>query len=714
MVTFHRNHRPGWWLLVLMLMAWGCHSQNPAFDENLSTPGSSDANAVANGGSGPDPTTGSEDQTAESKITVPSSSSSGDDASSTTEFYFHASDIETGALRLHGGSPYVDQLVTMAHNEVAASISYHQGTSSPQVQTYDQGSNQQSGSDQFIQNSHGTGILDILVVIDNSGSMQEEQVNLSTKLQPLLTYVSESNWQIGVITTDSANDCLRALIKKGDSDVEQSFTNAINAGTSGSGNEKGILQSVVGLEATCTGSWLRDNSTVAVLIVSDEDNCSDGTKCGDNPWGQGTYLTDYLAQIRNPGVDARVYGILWHPSHDSAQCETGFRQGPIYADVISSTQGKWGSICDADYSPTLEAMSLDISVILKNQFELSQLAKPTTVKVYWDGNLKTSGYTISGKTIEFTEVPPAGTTIRVDYDYFVQAPATVFALQKTPVESSLAVKGDGQTLSNYSYDANSNSIVFDQAPLVTEITIHYQEALQLQKDFALTDTINQSSLQVLVADQAVDSSTYTYHHEKGKITFTTPPPEGSKVTLSYKKIDSPQLGYTIFTANTTLEDLEVFEEVSGKGIPFLLGVGTIVFPEEEFEAGRKIVIRSEKLTKTEGSVDLGISIDPSAIKILGSTLCEADLIQVSGTIVDYSACGFTSEETLEVQFSYVSLHNTEFKLDGVDLNPDADADIAVYINDEATKDFIMNGNTLVVNHLPPNATVRVEVSHSAK
>ena len=51
------------------------------------------------------------------------------------------------------------------------------------------------------------GMLDLLVVIDNSGSMTEEQANLSTKLQPLLSKIAKSNWQIAVVTTDPADGC---------------------------------------------------------------------------------------------------------------------------------------------------------------------------------------------------------------------------------------------------------------------------------------------------------------------------------------------------------------------------------------------------------------------------------------------------------------------------------------------------------------------------
>ena len=69
--------------------------------------------------------------------------------------------------------------------------------------------------------------LDILMVIDNSGSMKEAHENLSTNLKSLLENVKDSDWRI-VITTATFTDCLRAVINKGDNGYQQTFLNTIN------------------------------------------------------------------------------------------------------------------------------------------------------------------------------------------------------------------------------------------------------------------------------------------------------------------------------------------------------------------------------------------------------------------------------------------------------------------------------------------------------
>ena len=54
-------------------------------------------------------------------------------------------------------------------------------------------------TDRFDQ--HQKGVLDILLVIDNSGSMSARQHKLARDLPALLSYVSDSDWQVAVIGT---------------------------------------------------------------------------------------------------------------------------------------------------------------------------------------------------------------------------------------------------------------------------------------------------------------------------------------------------------------------------------------------------------------------------------------------------------------------------------------------------------------------------------
>ena len=150
--------------------------------------------------------------------------------------------------------------------------------------------------------------------------MQEERESLATKLVPLLSKVHESDWQIAITSTNSADDCLQALINTDTPNYESVYATAINSVSSGSFEEaiKMAIRSLRGLPVKngeeCTGdddtshSWLRQKSALAILIVTDEDHkCHQVVK---NEECSIEDLHDYLNVQRVVGLTARVYGLL--------------------------------------------------------------------------------------------------------------------------------------------------------------------------------------------------------------------------------------------------------------------------------------------------------------------------------------------------------------------------------------------------------------------
>ena len=214
--------------------------------------------------------------------------------------------------------------------------------------------------------------LDILLVVDNSGSMMDEQENLAGKLDPLLEAVRDSDWQIAVTTTD-ARDCVTKIITAAN---KSAFASTIRGlGTDGSGDEIAVWKIIQALQGNCIrddsgGSedtilweralqlqdegvlfaendvlretklphgksardvsscsrrkpWLREDSTLAILIVSDEDhNCNKHYMCS---------LTDlyfYLNSIRT----------LHATQHEYMACSTSTQQDESMLDVVLTVQ----------------------------------------------------------------------------------------------------------------------------------------------------------------------------------------------------------------------------------------------------------------------------------------------------------------------------------------------------------------------------------------
>jgi hypothetical protein len=397
-------------------------------------------------------------------------------------------------------------------------------------------------SNNQIHNVTAMGIVDIVVVVDNSGSMQEEQTNLSTRMAPLLSAIRDSDWKMVVVSTDANNEYFRGPISKSTFNYENTFSNYVmNAGVRGSGLERPILRAVDALRwrPFLGGSWLRPNSTVAVVILTDEDNChidnDRGYGCSGFSDASGDYLTNYLSNIRTVGTDARVYGIFWHPSQTQAQCGTALKQADIIANVVQRTGGTWGSICDADYSATLSKISNDVAKILKADFVLGSQPDQGTFRMTVNGQAWTD-YQLSGRQVTFTRKPPVGAVIRVEYRSGAYGEVTNrFDLPEAPAGGVVTATIGGQPAGEVTYDAATGKAVFAQRPPDgSTVLMSYKVDSPLKTVFEIAPNADTRFLKVSVNGNVVDRANYNYNSTTGAITFKVPPPESASIRVEWR------------------------------------------------------------------------------------------------------------------------------------------------------------------------------------
>lgn len=83
----------------------------------------------------------------------------------------------------------------------------------------DRGFTQLTQEDLFQQNRRNT--VDVLLVVDNSCSMIEEQAKLATNFESFIQYFDDADvdWQIGVITTDTVQDKFMGRLIGGDDEI---------------------------------------------------------------------------------------------------------------------------------------------------------------------------------------------------------------------------------------------------------------------------------------------------------------------------------------------------------------------------------------------------------------------------------------------------------------------------------------------------------------
>ncbi|MDA9951444.1 hypothetical protein N9D31_02600 [Oligoflexaceae bacterium] len=543
--------------------------------------------------------------------------------------------------------------------------------------------------------------LDILAVIDNSGSMIEEQANLASKLAPLLSSVSNTDWQIAVVTTDSQDGCLRALIKKGESNTEGRFRDAVTAGVYGTGVEVGVYQAKRALAGECdTGSWVRDDSAVAVLIVSDEDNCSDGNECGDKSYKDKNYLLDYLSSIRTLGTTAKVYGLIWHPTTPLYQCPTALNRANIYADIIADTSGTWGSICDADYTNTLVNVSRDISIFLSRQFPIQNDPDQGTLRVYVDNVEMTTGFKVQGKSIVLDRAPNDGQVVRFEYYYNGKPMKDNYALSQAAYNNNIEVTVDGGVVdsSAYSISSDGKSITFASTPSErAEVKIKYFENKNLVKEFSSPGNAQVDSLKVYVS--GVETSDYTYNPNRKSVFLDAAPAEGAEVRIAYSAPGNAVLAYPFTVDGAEPKELGLYDATTDRPVSFIYALGRIAINPLEFSEGR--LVRAEYYNDARDETHITLAKTPIAGTLSasdGSVTCSGANITVKSNEAVVADCGFAKTSTQFVlKYKTIAKRISEFTFVTTDTAFDPEvAEWTVFINDEPTLDYERSGVTFKV------------------
>jgi hypothetical protein len=124
-------------------------------------------------------------------------------------------------------------------------------------------------------------LVDILIVVDNSGSMQPYQEKLARDFGSFFDYFADAevDWQLGVAHTDArAEDFGRLrgnLVTSDAPDPQGLFAEAVSLGTEGGGIEAG-LGAAYGVLTRRADDFPREGATLSVIFVSDEEDASPG------------------------------------------------------------------------------------------------------------------------------------------------------------------------------------------------------------------------------------------------------------------------------------------------------------------------------------------------------------------------------------------------------------------------------------------------------
>ena len=675
---------------------------------------------------------------------------------------FIANPLRNNTVIVDFQQPVIDKTLTMEADVINNHKKFKQ-LSYPKHRTQ----HEQTGSDgeyveeSFAQNEKG--VLDILLVVDNSASMRRAQSQLAKKLTSLLGFLSESNWQVAITTTDR-RDCIRNIITKDIPNYEEEYRNTIvSLGTEGSMFEEAVLMANRALRGECNGvtsSWLREESSLAIIMVTDEDHqCYIWTKNTPKPDYEFCYdddddkhavqveklyrsmddLYDYLKEIREPQVTAKIYGILNPADRDGKNSHSGSLRFKSWREKVNNSRAgaaffdEMHSIFARDYNPLLQDISADISVILKDQFVLKHAPDHDSLHVSISHNgetrvLQAGEYTLANATLTLAEAPAEGAAIDVTYVHERRPYLTEFALPHLPVEESVAVSfivdGQRQEVTDSAYTLTDRTLTFlTTPPSGALVVIDYKESIALKSTFPLSAG-RISNLEVQVNEQLVHD--YVIQDKTNTLVFPAHalPPEKAIIEVFYRTILRNILAYQVdihprlragglSCSTATNELINCHHERSDTDVDM------IVFAKNDFQIGRLITVK-QVLDVTTNDIKLRTDYLPQSLvlKLEGHICLAANLIVVDETVILHSdtaldGCPVLRRKSgsIELTYQHVEMHQT-FAIDKsfFDAHMYEYAYWEIYVNDVEVEDFKIEKYTITFDRLlPPAAQVRVKV-----
>ena len=254
-------------------------------------------------------------------------------------------------------------------------------------------------------------VLDILWVIDDSGSMNRFQNNLSANIGLFVNafVATGADYRMSVITTTHSQ--IGNIIDQNTANPSIAIANEVLVGVGGSGMEKGLETSYDALSNPLSagpgGQFFRQDATLVVIYVSDEPDYSGN-------WSNYINFFDNL----KPAGSFTPYAVIGDPPNGCSIQPYGSAQyGRGYWNIVDHYGGSWYSICASDWGVQLQAMAnqmagrrsyaLDESDPIESTIEVSVNGQVTSE---WEYDPNTNQVVFASGA-----VPETGQTIEITY-----------------------------------------------------------------------------------------------------------------------------------------------------------------------------------------------------------------------------------------------------------------------------------------------------------
>lgn len=303
--------------------------------------------------------------------------------------------------------------------------------------------------------------IDIIWMIDNSGSMASSQQKLRDNFQFFIQDFQQKNYDFNIVvqTTDAWIDLYAgstsrrpwkstvfngqtySVLNKNTPNLTQVFQQLAMQGTGGSGDERAFASLADSLLYADNSSFRRPDAHLAVIIVSDEDDFSSNSSAfiyrnyNDPRLYPVSYYNDFLKNnVPNSNFSVHAISVQPQPGVPDAQnclnilnIESGGLNQQIvdvrYSELARLTGGSVSSLCEP-FNTTLQFISDTIQVsAARNIFKLDSEPQVNTIQVIINGQLlpesATDGWSYQASTMSVilskNRIPNDGDRVEIKY-----------------------------------------------------------------------------------------------------------------------------------------------------------------------------------------------------------------------------------------------------------------------------------------------------------
>jgi len=299
--------------------------------------------------------------------------------------------------------------------------------------------------------------IDILWVIDDSGSMATSQQNVADNFNLFINDFVAKNLDFNIAVTSTGawkdpftnNTFFDSRFRDGDRQSTSSGVFVVNPSTpdliptiltnmligiNGTGDERPFMSLTETLNNPLNTDFLRPDSHLAIIIVTDEDDFShDGQNSIGHDYNYAglhsiqSYM-DYLDTLTDSTGASRRYSVSGIGIWDEA-CKTLLTDefpnrliAQRVGELVAASGGVTGSLC-GNFGQELSLIAENI-LELSTQFFLARQPIPETIIVHVGGNIvpqsSSNGWTYNPEAISIvfhgSAIPSQGSSILVDFD----------------------------------------------------------------------------------------------------------------------------------------------------------------------------------------------------------------------------------------------------------------------------------------------------------